>query len=134
MYVFRQDLRNMDLDKNTQEYITTKYPISLMLNLDFKIFLKQFHTGSCILWTDKNIHRLNDLSWWNFEAATLEVCNCSKKFGSLPRKGKVWKTVPKLWFIWLCYISFSNTYDRRILATVEKQSWWFFFALIGQSG
>ena len=56
MYVFRQDLRIMDLDKNTQEYITTKYPISLMLNLDFKIFLKQFHTGSCILWTDKNIH------------------------------------------------------------------------------
>ena len=27
--------------------------------------------------------------WWNFEAATSKVCNCSWKFGSSPRKGKV---------------------------------------------
>ena len=33
--------------------------------------------------------RSNDLRWLNFEAAISKVCNCSWKFGSSPRKGKV---------------------------------------------
>ena len=33
MYVSSQDLGNMNLDKNTQRVLTTKFPISEILNL-----------------------------------------------------------------------------------------------------
>ena len=33
--------------------------------------------------------RLNENQWWIFKAKTSKFCNCSGKFGSSPRNGKV---------------------------------------------
>ena len=61
--------------------------------------------------------RLNDLRWWNFEAATSKFCNHSWNFGSSTKKVRwtsVWQTVPTFWFIGLCYISFCITYKSKV--------------------
>ena len=58
--------------------------------------------------------RSNDLGWLNFEVATSKVWHCFSKFGSSPQKGKVRQTVPKFWFIWLCYIAFCITYMSTV--------------------